>query len=523
MASVIDKVMSSERRAAGIMPNMSAGHDAGVQVGPNFNVPPKPVVAPKRMGAPVMGSLPPSKDAGHSNFIEVAPMMGRNVPLDPPPKPTVQQQAQPAPFEPTGIGRFAIHNPNYGPKKVATPVAVTAPSPAPVAAPVDLAKKSIADHQAHANRLRDDPQYALTQERARNVQEEQIKQRLEKFTPTSGSLLNRGNAGLRTLATNPEALGEFNALQKVRNNGITGSVDANGRMMFSGDRTGMEASAGEKRRIADNVAAGNTRDSNGNFVTAATQKYIDDKAAAKAEEARQEIVDRANSRIDDSSASSLVQSVSDRKTARTELKAHDDRVEKAGELAANASLQAKRDAHNQFIEKATLRGEERQAGIDAASSREAARKLDQEKLIQRFTRVETDKNGKKYTFVDHDAINEAMAQEQSGKNDPVGNAADAQLVQRHTGIGEDAFTYDAEGNPTAPITSGYNSLFERLGDDRVGFGDKLFGGSQATLRQAGKVRVVEGTDENKNSRENRLTRKIWQEGERDRYNKQNPK
>lgn len=107
--------------------------------------------------------------------------------------------------------------------------------------------------------------------------------KLASYMPTAANeagpgsaLVNRGNAGLRTLASNPQALEQFNRVQGLRGNGITAAVGANGNMEFSGARAAGAQSASEKQRVADNLAAGNVRDENGNFRSAATQKAMDE-------------------------------------------------------------------------------------------------------------------------------------------------------------------------------------------------------------------------------------------------------
>lgn len=100
---------------------------------------------------------------------------------------------------------------------------------------------------------------------------------LASMIPASGrNMVESGNNGLRTLATNPDAMNKFNEVQGLRDNGIRGEVDANGRVSLTGYKPTGYQSEGEKARIADNIAKGNTLDANGNYQSAATKQFIKD-------------------------------------------------------------------------------------------------------------------------------------------------------------------------------------------------------------------------------------------------------
>lgn len=98
------------------------------------------------------------------------------------------------------------------------------------------------------------------------------------------SLSSRGSAGVRALASDPNAQGAFNDLQGVRGNGISASTDANGQLVLSGN--GANATkpqnftagfdlAGSNARQAAALEANNARDTQGQIADLRKQMAYD--------------------------------------------------------------------------------------------------------------------------------------------------------------------------------------------------------------------------------------------------------
>lgn len=189
---------------------------------------------------------------------------------------------------------------------------------------------------------------------------------LSAMIPPSGrNMVESGNNGLRTLATNPDAMAKFNEVQGLRDNGIRGEVDANGRVSLTGYKPAGYQSEGEKARIADNIARGNTLDSNGNFQTADTRAYLADKAKQADVDKRQMYEDMANGR-----GGIIEQARGNRGIAEMDAKAERD-----ARLRISDDQAKRQDAQTKFAQDHTMRQEERQSRIDQANADTAAKEF----------------------------------------------------------------------------------------------------------------------------------------------------